>query len=78
VAAAAPQKRVFLIIQASYWLAIKIVCVLFFGTLLFRGKSLYAHGATGVILGISTLFVVPLVGGIGWYLQKAPKKLPEN
>lgn len=70
--AALAEKRTFLIIQTSYWGAIKIACILLFGIILVKGSHLPSGiPTTGLITGIATFVVVPLVGGIGWYLREA-------
>lgn len=56
--------RTFSAIRASYWAAIKIACLLLFGITLLKGHFL---PLISLLLGGSTLLVVPLFGGILWY-----------
>jgi hypothetical protein len=61
------QKRSFSLIRASYWGAIKIACFLLFGALLWKAGSLPARvPVNGLIIGVSTLMIVPLIGGLIW------------
>jgi hypothetical protein len=63
-----PGKRIFSIIRTSYWGAIKIVCILICGIILVKGSHLPAGiPVVGLITGISTLVIVPLVGGVAWH-----------
>lgn len=64
-------KRKFSIIRTSYWGAIKIVCILICGTILVKGSHLSGGiPPVGLVTGISTLVVVPLVGGLAWYFTR--------
>lgn len=72
------QSRNFSLIRASYWGAIKIACFLLFGAFLWQVRSLSAGslGASpvpmnGVITGVSTLMIVPLLGGLIWHVLHA-------
>jgi hypothetical protein len=64
-----PQSPIFLVIRTSYWGGIKLVCLIFLGTLLARGASPSGIPTVGLITGVSTLVVVPLLGGLLWHLQ---------
>jgi hypothetical protein len=67
----AGQKRIFSVIRTSYWGAIKIACILICGTILVKGSHLSAGiPPVGLVTGISTLVVVPLVGGLVWYFAQ--------
>lgn len=57
------EKRPLFLIQAMFWGLIKVVCLgLFFITLL-KGQKIPMHG---LLLGMGTLGVVPVVGGFIW------------
>jgi hypothetical protein len=63
-----PGKRIFSVIRTSYWGALKIACILICGTILVKGSHLPAGiPVVGLVTGISTLVIVPLVGGAVWY-----------
>jgi hypothetical protein len=68
-----PGKRIFSVIRTSYWGALKIACIVICGTILVKGSHLPAGiPVVGLMTGISTLVIVPLAGGVVWYLtQKA-------
>src|SRR5690348_8631334 len=56
--------RFFSAIRASYWGAIKIACFLLFGATLLMGRALPAGiPVAALVTGISTLAIVPLLGG---------------
>lgn len=56
--------RTFSVLRASYWASIKIACLFIFGVTLLKGRLLPLFG---LLLGASTLLVVPVLGGILWY-----------
>ena len=61
--------RFFSAIRASYWGAIKIACFLLFGATLLMGRALPAGiPVPALVTGVSTLAIVPLFGGLVWYL----------
>lgn len=61
-------KRIFSVIRTSYWGALKIVCIVICGTILVKGSHLPTGiPVVGLMTGISTLVIVPLVGGVAWY-----------
>lgn len=66
-----PGKRIFSVIRTSYWGALKIACIVICGTILVKGSHLPAGiPVVGLVLGISTLVIVPLLGGAVWYLTQ--------
>jgi hypothetical protein len=67
VSADAAGNRPALLVQASTWGAIKLACLGLLGILLFRGQSIPSHA---LLLGLGTLVVVPLIGGL-WWSQRA-------
>jgi hypothetical protein len=50
-------------IQTFYWGLIKLACLGLFGAILLRDAAV---PASGLLLGLATLFVVPIVGGFIW------------
>lgn len=63
-------KPIFLIIRTSYWGGIKLVCVIFLGFLMVRGSSVAGSSGiptVGLLTGVSTLVVVPLLGFLFWF-----------
>jgi hypothetical protein len=52
--------------QAFFWGGAKLACLALLGMVLWLGRN---APSTGLILGISTLLVVPLAGGL-WWSQK--------
>ncbi|MDR3607486.1 MAG: hypothetical protein P4M08_08905 [Oligoflexia bacterium] len=62
------EKPIFLVFRTSYWASIKLVCLIFLGFLMARGSSSSGIPTPGLLTGISTLMVVPLLGGVFWQL----------
>lgn len=52
------------VIRTSSWGAIKLACIGILGMVLYHGK---AAPVAAVLLGLGTLVVVPLIGGLWWY-----------
>ena len=57
------ENRTFLIIQTSYWVTLKLACWLLLSLVLLKGKAIPLYG---LLFGLGTLAVVPLLGGIMW------------
>jgi hypothetical protein len=57
------EKRGPLIVQASYWGMVKLVCLGILGAILFRGAPV---PTLQLMMGSATLIVVPVVGGYWW------------
>ena len=62
-AGATPEKRPVLAIQAFCWGIFKVVCLGLFIFVLLKGYEIPTYG---LLLGVGTLGIVPLVGGILW------------
>jgi len=45
------------------WGAIKLVCLALLGFIVWKGRSI---PVTGLLLGLATLFIVPVTGGLWW------------
>ena len=57
------EKRVPLLIQASYWAFLKIACLGIFTVVLIRERTI---PSAGLLFGMATLVIVPLIGGFWW------------
>jgi hypothetical protein len=60
------ENRGALVIQASYWGMIKLICLGILGLTVFYGRSI---PSVSLLMGTGTLVVVPLLGGY-WWSQK--------
>ena len=61
------EKRAASIIQASYWGLVKLACLGIFIFVLIRASALAAPGLKlGLVTGLGTLVIVPLIGGLFW------------
>lgn len=66
-------------IKASTWGALKLACLLLFGVILYKGSQGSSRGhlghdaipTVGLMTGVGTLFVVPLIGGLIWNLKNS-------
>jgi membrane protein DedA with SNARE-associated domain len=68
------ENRFFSAIRASYWGTLKLACIVIFGTIFWKiGSSQAIIPAEGVLAGISTLVVVPLLGGLLHHLMGSEK-----
>jgi hypothetical protein len=63
LAAGSSEKRGARIIQASTWGAIKLACLGIFAAILLQGFTI---PSLGLYMGMGTLMIVPLVGGLWW------------
>jgi hypothetical protein len=53
-------------IQVAYWGTLKMVCLGLFAILLAKSRAVPGIADQALVLGISTLIVVPLAGGLWW------------
>ncbi len=63
VMAQSGEKRSAQTIRAFYWGSVKLICLGIFGLILFSSHSI---PETGLLAGIGTLMMVPLIGGYRW------------
>jgi hypothetical protein len=59
------ENRFFSALRTSYWGSLKLACIVIFGIIFWKiGNSRAAVPASGLLAGISTLVVVPVLGGL--------------